>query len=56
MSPYYPNADYKDVEFCTIGAGGGRSHHTREALKNLIEAIQKDNEEFPIYINNHKVE
>jgi len=55
-SPYYPSADYREVEFCTIPDGGGRSRHTREALKNLIEAIQKDNEENPIYINKHKVE
>jgi hypothetical protein len=55
-SPYYPSTDYREVEFCSIPAGGGRSQHTREALKNLIEAIQKDNEENPIYINKHKVE
>ena len=55
-SPYYPNSEVREVEFCSIPAGGGRSRHTREALKNLIEAIQKDNEECPIYINKHKVE
>lgn len=35
------------MEFCAIGAGGGQSPHTREALKNLYEAIKKDNEEHP---------
>ena len=55
-SPHYPSSNIREVEFCTISAGGGRSRHTREALKNLIEAIQKDNEENPIYINKHKVE
>lgn len=36
------------VEFCTVGSGGGRSPHTREALRNLIIAIQRDNLERPI--------
>ena len=36
------------VEFCTCGSGGGRSPHTRKALKQLFEAMQKDNEENPI--------
>lgn len=35
------------MEFCSIGAGGGQSPHTREALMNLYEAIRKDNEEHP---------
>lgn len=55
-APHYPSMDYREVEFCAIPSGGGRSRHTREALKNLIEAIQKDNEENPIYINKRKVE
>ena len=33
------------VEFCT---SGGRSRHTREALINLIEAMEKDNTEWSI--------
>lgn len=37
-----------EVEFCTVGAGGGRSSHTRKALVALAEAIEKDNEERPI--------
>ena len=36
------------VEFCEIGSGGGRSHHTRKALVALAEAIEKDNKEKPI--------
>lgn len=32
----------KSLEFCT---SGGRSPHTRKALRNLIDAIIKDNEE-----------
>jgi DNA invertase Pin-like site-specific DNA recombinase len=36
------------VQFCTVGSGGGRSPHTREALFKLMEAIEKDNEERPI--------
>lgn len=39
---------WASVEFCTLGSGGGRSRHTREALRALIIAIQKDNEERPI--------
>ena len=35
------------MEFCTPGAGGGQSPHTRKALINLYEAIQKDNAENP---------
>lgn len=33
------------IEFCT---SGGRSRHTREALMNLIVAMEKDNAEWPI--------
>lgn len=33
------------VEFCSIGAGGGRSPHTREALIALAIAIAQDNAE-----------
>lgn len=36
------------LEFCSVGSGGGRSPHTREALRNLIVAIQRDNQEQPI--------
>jgi len=55
-APYYPNSEFKEVEFCTVGSGGGRSEHTRKALIALIEAIEKDNEECPIMVNYHKVE
>lgn len=37
------------AEFCTIGAGGGQSPNTREALRALIHAIKKDNKEYPQY-------
>ena len=33
-----------DVEFCTVPRGGGRSPHTFDALLELIEAMDKDNE------------
>ncbi len=35
------------VEFCHLG-GGGRSMHTRKALLTLSEAMEKDNKENPI--------
>ncbi|MEK7659855.1 MAG: hypothetical protein AAB343_01490 [Patescibacteria group bacterium] len=35
------------VEFCTPGAGGGRSPRTRAVLLWLIRAMQKDEEELP---------
>ncbi len=35
------------VEFCSPGAGGGKSPHTRKALADLYYAIKKDNEENP---------
>lgn len=37
------------VEFCT---SGGRSHHTRMALRALMVAIEKDNTDAPIEIDN----
>lgn len=37
-----------EVQFCTIGSGGGRSPHTRKALFALMEAIELDNKENPI--------
>lgn len=37
-----------NIEFCTIGSGGGRSPHTIRALRELVLAIAKDNEENPI--------
>lgn len=36
------------VEFCSGYSGGGKSPHTMEALRNLMEAIKKDNAENPI--------
>ncbi|MGP0171309.1 hypothetical protein ACSVIJ_05425 [Pseudomonas sp. NCHU5208] len=36
-----------DVEFCCPGAGGGQSRFTREALINLMLAMEKDNAERP---------
>ena len=32
-----------EVEFCTPGPGGGQSPKTFEALLNVIEAIEEDN-------------
>ena len=40
-------AQMASVEFCTVGCGGGRSQHTREAILRLALAIEKDNEEEP---------
>jgi hypothetical protein len=49
-SPSFPTVDgEREVEFTTIGSGGGRSPHTRHALHELVQAIKKDNEESPIY-------
>ena len=36
------------VEFCT---SGGRSHYTRLALLQLVEAMERDNAERPISAN-----
>jgi hypothetical protein len=52
--PRFPSPDpdcEKEVEFTTIGSGGGRSPHTYKALRNLIEAIKRDNDNEPIYSN-----
>lgn len=35
-------------EFCTVGMGGGRSTHTRQALFALMVAMEKDNAECPL--------
>lgn len=43
-----PGPPSVDVEFCSIGAGGGRSRHTRAALIRLAEAIELDNTKRPI--------
>lgn len=45
MGEKYPKRS--EVQFCT-GYGGGRSKHTRNALINLADAIEKDNKERPI--------
>jgi hypothetical protein len=48
--PRFPMPDgEKEVEFTTIGMGGGRSPHTYKALRELIEAIKRDNEESPVF-------
>ncbi len=39
--------DNAGVEFCCAGAGGGQSRFTREALINLMVAIERDNAERP---------
>lgn len=36
------------VEFCAPGIGGGRSHHTRLALLDLMAAIERDKKERPL--------
>lgn len=36
------------VQFCTIGSGGGKSPYTLAALRELMHAIRKDNEENPV--------
>ena len=35
------------VEFCSVGSGGGQSPNTLAALRDLMEAIRRDNEEQP---------
>lgn len=40
-------SDSAEVEFCCPGAGGGQSRFTREALINLMVAIERDNAERP---------
>ena len=35
------------VEFCATGAGGGRSFHTLNALRDLITAVDGDNDGVP---------
>lgn len=37
------------VEFCQPGSGGGRSKHTLRALRELGEAMKRDNAESPIF-------
>lgn len=36
----------QNAEFCTL-SGGGQSLNTRKSLQNLMEAIEKDNQERP---------
>jgi thiamine pyrophosphokinase len=36
------------IEFCAMGAGGGRSPQTLAALQDLMDAIERDNKERPI--------
>lgn len=40
-----PEQRAAQIEFCV---SGGRSHHTLMALRNLINAMEKDNAERPI--------
>ncbi len=35
------------AEFCALGYGGGQSPHTLAALRQLAEAIERDNAEHP---------
>ena len=39
---------FKTIGFCSLGAGGGKSPHTRKALFQLALAMEKDNQENPI--------
>lgn len=41
------NGDMAGVEFCSVGAGGGRSPNTLQALYALALAITNDNEADP---------
>lgn len=36
------------VEFCAVGAGGGRNPEVRQALLQLMDAIDRDNKNNPI--------
>jgi hypothetical protein len=36
------------VEFCSLGAGGGRSSNTIRALRELAKAMERDNTERPL--------
>lgn len=38
----------ESIEFCAIGAGGGRSPKTLAALRNLMAAMEEDNKDRPI--------
>ncbi len=42
------NGRNRDVQFCSVGSGGGKSRHTLEALRNLMKAIELDNQENPL--------
>ena len=35
------------LEFCSVGAGGGQSPNTLRALRDLMQAIKEDNEQYP---------
>lgn len=46
-----PHATFRtSVEFCLPGSGGGRSRHTLMALRELAEAMERDNAERPIHV------
>ncbi len=36
------------VEFCTTGLGGGKSPNTITALRALMDAMQRDNDNYPL--------
>ena len=38
------NGTRSSVEFCTIISGGGRSENTLKALRELMKAMEKDNQ------------
>lgn len=40
--------NFASVEFCSCGIGGGKSPHTRKALRDLAKAMELDNYESPI--------
>lgn len=49
------------VEFCNPSGGGGRSPRTRDALMQLIKAIEEDNQQhpeglprFPLTLHQHR--
>ena len=50
IDPITRKFQWVEVEFCTVGSGGGKSPHTRKALVALALAIEKDNEERHIHM------
>jgi len=43
----FDGEQFASVEFCSCGAGGGRSPNTRAAIVNLAKALDADNKADP---------